>query len=159
MDNPLPSDKASQALDVALSGGRIFNMMRRLFGSVIRASVLEAVAPMFVDLKDGQRRLEVRMDRIEFRMDRFELRMDRFESRMDRFESRMDGLGEQLEGLRKDVYQLKTEVAEVRVDVAALKGEVGALRVEVNSLKRDRDSADNLAHRVMRIEDHLFAKA
>jgi chromosome segregation ATPase len=152
MTNPLLPEKTPQVLDVALSGGKIFRMMRSLFGSVIRASVLEAVAPMFAELKDGQRRLEVRMDRMDLRMDRIELRMDRFESRMD-------GLGGQMEGLRKDVYQLKTEVAEVRVDVAALKGEVGALRVEVNSLKRDRDSADNLAHRVMRIEDHLFAKA
>ena len=169
MQHPLPSDKSPQALDVALSGGTIFNMMRRLFGSVIRASVLEAVAPMFADLKDGQLRLEGRMDRLEERVGgveeringveaRFEARFNGFEARFNGFEGQIEGLRQEFRELRKDVVQLKTDVAEVRVEVAALRGDVGVLRVEINSLKRDRDTADDLAHRVLRIEDHLFAK-
>ena len=139
-----PTNRSPQALDVALSGGTIFNMMRRLFGSVIRASVMEAVGPMFAEFREGQQRLDSRMDRIE--------------SRLDRIELRIDGLENRLEGLRQEIFQLKTEVAELRVDVMALKGDFGTLRVEVNSLERDRDSTDQLVQRVMRIENHLFAR-
>jgi uncharacterized protein YhaN len=162
------------ALDVAVSGGTIFGMMRRLFGAVIRASVVEAVTPMFIDLR---RAMDERMDQLENRMDRLEARMDRLDERLDRTENRMDGLeakierlrqetNEQIGGLRqeigqlrKDISQLTVEVTGLRVEVAGLKGDVGTLQVEVSSLKRDRESADNLVHRVTRIEDHLFAKA
>jgi septal ring factor EnvC (AmiA/AmiB activator) len=169
------------ALDVAVSGGTIFGMMRRLFGAVIRASVVEAVTPMFIDLRramdERMDQLENRMDRLEARMDRLEAQMDRLDERLDRTENRMDGLeakierlrqetNEQIGGLRheigqirKDISLLTVEVTGLRVEVAGLKGDVGTLQVEVSSLKRDRESADNLVHRVTRIEDHLFAKA
>lgn len=75
-------EKSPQALDVALSGGRITRMMRMLFGSVIRASVLEAVGPMFAELKEGQRRIEGRMERLDSRLNRIEERLDRLDERM-----------------------------------------------------------------------------
>ncbi len=103
-------EKSPQALDVALSGGRIMRMMRMLFGSVIRASVLEAVSPMFADLREGQLRIEGRMDRIEGRMDRIEGMMERLDCRMNRIEERLDRLDERMDRLDARMDRLVARV-------------------------------------------------
>jgi hypothetical protein len=90
MPNPSSPEKPTHALDVTAGGGEILGMMRMLFGSVIRASVLEAVGPMFAEMKDGQRRLDGRMDRLESKMDRIEERIDRLDARMDRLIGRFE---------------------------------------------------------------------
>jgi hypothetical protein len=88
--DPSSPEKPSRTLDVTAGGGKILGMMRLLFGSVIRASVLEAVSPSFADLREGQKRLDGRMDRLESKMDRIEERIDRLDARMDRLIGRFE---------------------------------------------------------------------
>jgi chromosome segregation ATPase len=170
---------AQQPLDPAPGTATLPAMFRRLISGAMRSSVEELLSKPLQELVESQkiivaeqRRLGERIDgvasqlnqridgvagQLNQRIDGLSERFDGLSERFDGLSERIDGLSERIDGLSARVDGLSAQVGGLRGEVSEMRGEVAGMKVEVASLKRDRDSADDLVHRVTRIEDRLFS--
>lgn len=163
---------AQQPLDPAPGTATLPAMFRRLISGAMRSSVEELLSKPLQELVESQkiivaeqRRLGERIDgvasqlnqRIDGVAGQLNQRIDGLSERFDGLSERIDGLSERIDGLSARVDGLSAQVGGLRGEVSEMRGEVAGMKVEVASLKRDRDSADDLVHRVTRIEDRLFS--
>ena len=104
-------------------------------------------------------------------MDQMSTRMDELAGHMVEMGGRMGEMGGRLDRRIDEMgSRLDSRIDECanriggRIDLLAgqqerFAKEMSGLKSEVGALKRDRESADDLIHRVTRIEDRLFSKA
>jgi chromosome segregation ATPase len=107
-------------------------------------------------------RIDVLGSELNQRIDAQGARLDqRIDIQGNNLNLRIDGLSARMDEMSAHQNRLTAEVAdfrsEIRGDIHAVKTEVTGLKTEVASLKRDRDSADDQAHRITRIEDRVFS--
>ncbi len=125
-------------------------MMHWLIGGALRRSIQEEITPQFDELKGQLRDLTESHNRLVVRVDELGPRLDK----------RIDALGERLDrriDALSDRFDTRMEGFDTRI--GELAAQQGRMVEEIASLKRDKGSADDLVHRVNRIEDRLFARA
>jgi chromosome segregation ATPase len=122
-------------------------MVRKLISGAMRSTFEDLLSKPLHDLVEGQRDLVAGQQQIWEALRAQTARIDALGTRLDqRIEAQGTSLSQRIDALSAQQGRLTAEVAEFR----------GEFRGEVASLKRDRDSADDQAHRITRIEDRVF---
>jgi len=153
-------------LDSAQGAAKVPSMVRKLISSAMRSTVEELLSKPLHDLAEGQKALMVGLQEVRFalgaqsgRIDALGARLDqRIDAQGNNLNLRIDGLSARMDEMSTQQNRLTAEVAGLKIDVASLKTDVAGVKTEVVSLKRDRDSADDQAHRITRIEDRVFSQ-
>ena len=135
-------------------------MLKKLISAAMRSTIEEMLSKPLCDLAEGQTSLREAMISQSARIDALGQRIDaqgtsladRIDAQGARLDQRIDGLSSRIDSL-----SVRTDILGSRMEEFSAK--LSELTVEVVSLKRDRDSADDHAHRITRIEDRLFSQA
>lgn len=77
----------------------------------------EVVLEVLKDLKEGQVRLEMKMDKLEEKVDRLDLRLGSLEQQAEGMDKRLSEVEESLGGLQQDMGTVKEKLQAIEVQV------------------------------------------
>ena len=153
-------------------------MVKRLISAAMRSTIEEMLSKPLYDLAEGQKRIVSEQQSLREAMISQSARIDALGQRIDaqgaRLDQRIDSLGtsladridaqgarldQKMDGLSFRIDSLSTRIDGLGSRMEEFSAKQSELIVEVASLKRDRDSTDDHAHRLTRIEDRVFSQA
>jgi len=164
-------------LDSAQGAAKVPSMVRKLISSAMRSTIEDLLSKPLHDLAEGQKSLVVGLQEVRGALGAQSARIDAMGARLDhridvlgnelnqRIDAQGNHLGQRIDELGNNLTQridaqgatLTHRIDGLNARVDELTSQQSRLTAEVAGLKRDRDSADDQAHRITRIEDRVFS--
>ena len=89
--------------------------------------LLQGMSGDISELKQGQARMEKRLDSLEEKVDRLEEKVDSLEQKVDSLEQKVDRLEQRVDSLEQRVGSLERDVSSLKSDMRILKQKVSDL--------------------------------
>jgi len=167
---PVRIPEPPQILDTKGMTGRIGRMIRRLIESAMRNTIQELVTPHFVRIEERFQLIDKRFDLVDQRFEQMDRRFGQIDQRFEQIDQRFEQVDLKFERIDRRFEQMDQRITGLgerldhRIDglsgrIEELTQQQGRIIESVAALKRDRESAENLVHRVTRLEDRFLAGA
>ena len=121
--------------------------------------LLQGMSGDISELKQGQARMEKRLDSLEEKVDRLEEKVDSLEQKVDSLEQKVDSLEQKVDRLEQRVDSLEQRVGSLEQRVGSLERDVSSLKSDMRILKQKVSDLDQVqAMAVLHQETDIIPK-